>query len=86
MCVVLVCGVGAHGVTVVGGGVFRCCVPWCGARAAAPVDDADYALRDGSPQLLRDDFGESIFIFFIDYLFLNPENIIFYFSCGFHFV
>ncbi|CAG4937323.1 unnamed protein product [Colias eurytheme] len=40
---------GADGSKVVGGGVFRCCVPWCGARTAAP-DDADYALREGSPQ------------------------------------
>ncbi|KAH9644278.1 hypothetical protein HF086_003777 [Spodoptera exigua] len=47
---------GAHGSKVVGGGVFRCCVPWCGARAAAPVDDADYALREGSPQLSHDEY------------------------------
>lgn len=46
-----------HGGKVVGGGVFRCCVPWCGARAAAP-DDADHALREGSPQLSHHEFGE----------------------------
>ncbi|KPJ11318.1 cAMP-specific 3',5'-cyclic phosphodiesterase, isoform I [Papilio machaon] len=40
----------------VGGGVFRCCVPWCGARAAVPVDDADYALREGSPQLSQEEY------------------------------
>ncbi|CAH2075206.1 unnamed protein product, partial [Iphiclides podalirius] len=38
------------------GGVFRCCVPWCGARAAAPVDEADYALREGSPQLSHEEY------------------------------
>lgn len=48
-----------HGGKVVGGGVFRCCVPWCGARAAAPVDEADHALREGSPQLSHHEFGES---------------------------
>ncbi|CAH2238931.1 jg13739 [Pararge aegeria aegeria] len=46
---------GAHGTKVVGGGLFRCCVPWCGARAAAP-DDADYALREGSPQLSHEEY------------------------------
>ncbi|KAG6448535.1 hypothetical protein O3G_MSEX005579 [Manduca sexta] len=45
----------AHGSKVVGGGVFRCCVPWCGARAAAPLDDADYALREGSPKQSHDE-------------------------------
>lgn len=32
--------------------MFRCCVPWCGARAAAPADEADHALREGSPHLV----------------------------------
>lgn len=49
---------GAHGSKVVGGGVFRCCVPWCGARAAAPVDDADYALNEGSPELTTREYGK----------------------------
>lgn len=48
-----------HGGKVVGGGVFRCCVPWCGARTAASVDDADHALREGSPQLSHHELGKS---------------------------
>lgn len=35
------------GPKVVGGGVFRCCVPWCRARAAGPADD------DGAHDALR---------------------------------
>ncbi|CAG5039895.1 unnamed protein product [Parnassius apollo] len=46
----------AHGSKVVGGGVFRCCVPWCGARTAAPADDADYALRETSPQPSHEEY------------------------------
>lgn len=34
--------------------MFRCCVPWCGARAAAPQDDAEHALRESSPKQLAD--------------------------------
>lgn len=52
----------------VGGGVFRCCVPWCGARAAAPTDDdAEYehALRDGSPHLSLDEYSKYKVILYI---------------------
>lgn len=49
---------GGHGSTVVGGGVFRCCVPWCGARAAAPVDDAGYALRGETPPTTLEEYGK----------------------------
>lgn len=52
---------GGHGSTVVGGGLFRCCVPWCGARAAA--DDADYALREGSPSLSHQEQGKTTFFY-----------------------
>ncbi|CAK1553568.1 unnamed protein product [Leptosia nina] len=45
---------GGESSKVVGGGVFRCCVPWCGARTAGADDD--YALRDGSPQPEHEQF------------------------------
>lgn len=59
---------GAHGSKVVGGGVFRCCVPWCGARTAAPADDADYALREGSPQLSNDEYGKLFYYYYLTQL------------------
>lgn len=59
MCL-LVC---VDGSKVVGGGVFRCCVPWCGARGAPPADEADYALRDGSPHLDHEQFSKYFFIY-----------------------
>lgn len=68
------------GSKVVGGGVFRCCVPWCGARGAAPADEADYALSDGSPHLDHEQFSKYFFTIFIYYLkFQCDKNISHYF-------